>query len=78
MDCLMPVMDGYAATHAIRQIEGVGRRVPIVALTAQAMEDDRSRCLAADMDDFLSKPLSMEALTGIVKKWTLGSPAVAE
>lgn len=73
MDCLMPVMDGYTATHAIRQIEGVGRRVPIVALTAQAMEDDRSRCLAADMDDFLSKPLSMEALARIVQKWTAGS-----
>ncbi len=78
MDCLMPVMDGYTATHAIRQIEGVGRRVPIVALTAQAMEDDRSRCLAADMDDFLSKPLSMEALARIVQKWTAGSPAVTD
>jgi len=78
MDCLMPVMDGYTATHAIRQIEGTGRRVPIVALTAQAMEDDRSRCLAADMDDFLSKPLSMEALGKIVRKWTSGSSVAAQ
>jgi len=78
MDCLMPVMDGYSATMAIRQLEATGRqRIPIVALTAQAMEDDRSRCMAADMDDFLSKPLSIEALQAVVHKWTAGSPVAA-
>jgi signal transduction histidine kinase len=78
MDCLMPVMDGYTATRAIRQAEGVDRRVPIVALTAQAMENDRARCLAADMDDFVSKPLSMDSLATIVQKWTAESAAAAK
>jgi CheY-like chemotaxis protein len=75
MDCLMPVMDGYSATQAIRQLESAGdRRTPIVALTAQTMEDDRVRCMAADMDDFVSKPLSMESLQQIVTSWTQQTP----
>lgn len=76
MDCLMPVMDGYTATQAIRQLESSSnQRVPVVALTAQAMEDDRARCMAADMDDFVSKPLSIETLKKTVARWVNHSAA---
>jgi signal transduction histidine kinase len=71
MDCQMPVMDGYAATRAIRDWErdrGIPR-VPIVALTAGAFDEDRDRCLDAGMDDFLTKPLSLVALDAMLKKW---------
>ena len=64
MDCQMPVMDGYRATSEIRsrEAEHPGRHIPIVALTANAMSDARDNCLAAGMDDYLCKPLTMEAL----------------
>jgi signal transduction histidine kinase/CheY-like chemotaxis protein len=72
MDCHMPEMDGFAATRAIREMErakGV-RRTPIVALTANAMEGDRHRCLAAGMDDYLSKPFKRSQLREAVEHWT--------
>ena len=62
MDCQMPVMDGLAAARAIRAAEGDGRRVPIVALTGNAMPGDREACVAAGMDDYLAKPFSLTAL----------------
>ena len=71
MDCLMPQMDGFEATRAIRAAEvGTDRHVPIVALTANAMERDREQCLAAGMDDYLAKPFTKQALTAALELWT--------
>ncbi|MBX3236547.1 MAG: PAS domain S-box protein [Nitrospiraceae bacterium] len=81
MDCQMPKMDGFAATEAIRlQEQGPHRSVsvPIIALTANAMDGDRQRCLAAGMDDYLSKPFSLEQLATIVEKHLPGSPHAAQ
>lgn len=68
MDCHMPGMDGYEATAKIREQER-GRDVPIVALTANAMTGERERCLAAGMNDFLSKPFEPADLARVIEKW---------
>jgi signal transduction histidine kinase/DNA-binding response OmpR family regulator len=69
MDCLMPDMDGFEATRAIRAGEmGTGRHLSIVALTANAMQGDRDQCLAAGMDDYLTKPILMEALAAVLER----------
>jgi len=69
MDCQMPEMDGYETSREIRRREGPGRHVPIIAMTADAMSGCRERCLEAGMDDFISKPVAMEALFGALRKW---------
>ena len=67
MDCQMPVMDGYAATAAIRASEE-GRRLPIIALTTQTQPGDRDRCLAAGMDGYVPKPLERDLLTAEINR----------
>jgi signal transduction histidine kinase len=72
MDCQMPEMDGFEATQAIRAREDPQRRIPIIALTASAMESDRARCLRAGMDDFMSKPIKRDDLAKVLDKWLTG------
>jgi len=68
MDCSMPVMDGYQATREMRRRQGTAMHTPIVAMTANAMEDDRERCLAAGMDDYLAKPFTFAALRELLER----------
>jgi two-component system sensor histidine kinase/response regulator len=69
MDCLMPEMDGFEATRTIREREAGGKRIPIVALTANAMAGDRERCLEAGMDDYLSKPFRADDLRAVFSRF---------
>jgi len=69
MDGQMPVLDGFEATRRIRELEGEGPRIPIIAMTASAMKGDRERCLEAGMDDYVSKPVTPEALGAALARW---------
>jgi len=70
MDCQMPIMDGFEATRQIRKLEQeTGHHIPIVALTANAMQGDRERCLTAGMDDYLAKPITPHALKRVLDQW---------
>ena len=71
MDCQMPVMDGYAATRAIRQLK-LSNRIPIIAMTANAMPEDRRRCADAGMDDYVSKPISIAHLQNAIAAASTG------
>jgi signal transduction histidine kinase/DNA-binding response OmpR family regulator len=73
MDCQMPVLDGYAATRAIRAREGEHKHTPIIAVTAHAMAGERQRALDAGMDDYVTKPIGTAALERVLARW-LGTP----
>ncbi|MEO5349070.1 MAG: response regulator [Magnetococcus sp. YQC-3] len=76
LDCQMPEMDGYAVCRAFRELEKYReRRTPVVALTAFAMQGDREKCLAAGMDDYLSKPVSQQEIYATLQRWLSGGLA---
>ena len=69
MDCQMPEMDGYEATIEMRKQNGHARHIPVIAMTANAMKEDREKCLGSGMNDFMSKPVKLEALKEMLQKW---------
>ena len=80
MDCQMPEMDGFEATRRIRSGDAgqAHRSIPIIAMTARAMQGDREKCLEAGMDDYLPKPIDTAALTDTLNKWLSKKGETAE
>ena len=76
MDCQMPVMDGYAATRAIRELDGDRASIPIVAMTANALQGDREKAIGAGMDEYVTKPIRPEHLFGVIERVTGCSSSV--
>ena len=74
MDCHMPIMDGFEATREIRRRQDQNSGIPIIAMTAGAMAEDRVRCLAAGMDDYVSKPIDLRAMGELLRKWVRPVP----
>jgi two-component system sensor histidine kinase/response regulator len=77
MDCHMPEMDGFEATEEIRRRQGESRHIPIIAMTASALVEDRDRCMAAGMDDFVAKPVDPRALDQALARWSSATPTEA-
>jgi CheY-like chemotaxis protein len=69
MDCQMPELDGWEATREIRRRERAGEHLPIIAVTAHALEGDRQRCLEAGMDDYVAKPYREKMLGAVLERW---------
>ena len=78
MDCSMPDMDGYETTRRIRHLDGAVRNIPVIAITAHALPGEREKCLAAGMNDYLAKPVSIEQLGAMIKLWTSKDFAAGE
>jgi two-component system, sensor histidine kinase and response regulator len=71
MDCQMPELDGYEATMRIRNLPSEKSKIPVIAMTANAMQGDREKCIAAGMDDYISKPVKIEELDRVLTEWSL-------
>ena len=73
LDCFMPDMSGFETARRIRSSESPGRRIPIIAITANVLPEDRQKCLASGMDDFVAKPINRDNLFSALTRW-LPSP----